>query len=264
MHTRSFRNRDNAKNDDRNVVALRQQQQQQQQLHRQQSSLTRREEGTPLSVVANAFEELARSIESGSRDLQLAQFSAACSLVSVLFGCLGMAFKFAEIEYVAKVQDLLEASKTYDTLENVLDHDLKNGSVRKPGSHSRNLRRVRQGLDLIKALFEQFLSSNGCSLKEAASTAYSQMIQYRRKWKGTLLPVIQLYGTSTTFTHQSISPWTGDSFNHFPIRINIQLRVQQMQTSLGVSSVVYLRRKQSKKKSPIIYSEGPLKYAEFC
>lgn len=107
MHTRSFRNRDNAKNDDRNVVAL--QQQQQQQLHRQQSSLTRREEGTPLSVVANAFEELARSIESGSRDLQLAQFSAACSLVSVLFGCLGMAFKFAEIEYVAKVCSFLSS-----------------------------------------------------------------------------------------------------------------------------------------------------------
>ncbi|XXG40960.1 hypothetical protein AAC387_Pa01g1539 [Persea americana] len=180
MHTRSFRNRDNAKNDDRNAVAL--QQQQQQQLHRQQSSLRRREEGTPLSVVANAFEELARSIESGSRDLQLAQFSTACSLVSILFGCLGMAFKFAEIEYVAKVQDLLEASKTYNTLENVLDHDLNHDTVRKPGSHSRNLRRVRQGLDLIKALFEQFLSSNGCSLKDAASTAYSQVCAPYHTW----------------------------------------------------------------------------------
>lgn len=57
----------------------------------------------PLSAVVEAFEELARIIESGPKDLRLAQFSDACSLVSVLFGCLGMAFKFAELEYVAKV-----------------------------------------------------------------------------------------------------------------------------------------------------------------
>lgn len=57
----------------------------------------------PLSAVADAFEELAKIIESGSKDLRLRQFSDACSLVSVLFGCLGMAFKFAEMKYVAKV-----------------------------------------------------------------------------------------------------------------------------------------------------------------
>ena len=40
-----------------------------------------------------------------------------------------------------------------------LDLDVANGTVRTSGSHSRNLRRVRQGLDLIRALFEQFLST---------------------------------------------------------------------------------------------------------
>lgn len=58
-----------------------------------------------------------------------------------------------------KVHDLVEASKTYATLENVLDRDVANDTVKKPGSHSRNLRRVRQGLDLIRALFEEFLST---------------------------------------------------------------------------------------------------------
>lgn len=136
----------------------------------------------PLSAVVEAFEELARIIESGPKDLRLAQFSDACSLVSVLFGCLGIAFKFAELEYVAKVHDLLEASKTYNTLENVLDHDIDNDTVRKPGSHSRNLRRVRQGLDLLRTLFEQFLSPNGCSLKKAASTAYTQVCAPYHTW----------------------------------------------------------------------------------
>lgn len=58
-----------------------------------------------------------------------------------------------------QVNDLLEASKTFDNLGSILDHDVDDDSVKKPGSLSRHLRRVRQGLDLIKALFEQFLSS---------------------------------------------------------------------------------------------------------
>ncbi|OVA19036.1 Glycolipid transfer protein domain [Macleaya cordata] len=138
---------------------------------------------TPLSLIAEAFEDLSKSIKSKNfEDLRLGTFSEACSLVSVLFGCLGIAFKFAEIEYVAKVQDLVEASKTYDTLRNILDHDVENDTVRKPGSLSRNLRRVRQGLDLIRALFEQFLSSDECSLREAASSAYAEVCAPFHTW----------------------------------------------------------------------------------
>ncbi|XP_043716980.1 ACD11 homolog protein-like [Telopea speciosissima] len=138
--------------------------------------------GTPLSFIADAFEELAKIVSTSSEDLRLVPFSDACSLVSVLFGCLGIAFKFAELEYVAKVRDLVEASKTYDTLKNILDHDVENDSVRTPGSRSRNLRRVRQGLDLIRALFKQFLTSDECSLREAASTAYAQVCAPYHKW----------------------------------------------------------------------------------
>ncbi|CAL9043106.1 ACD11 homolog protein-like [Musa acuminata AAA Group] len=137
---------------------------------------------TPLAAVAQAFEELARLLEAGSGDLRLAPFSDACSLVSILFDSLGLAFKFAEMEYVAKVNDLIEASKTHDTLNKIIDHDLENDTVRKQGSHSRNLRRVRLGLDLVKTLFEQFPSSGGCSLKEAASNAYGQVCAPFHTW----------------------------------------------------------------------------------
>ncbi|WOL09244.1 hypothetical protein Cni_G17997 [Canna indica] len=139
-------------------------------------------EATPLSAVAVAFEELARLLDDGPTDLRIAPFSDACSLVTALFGCLGFAFKFAEMEYVSKVNDLIEASKTYDTLNCILDHDLENDTVRKQGSHSRNLRRVRLGLDLIKALFEQFLSSSECSLKDAASNAYDEVCAPFHAW----------------------------------------------------------------------------------
>lgn len=143
------------------------------------------ERSTPLSAMADAFEDLASSliqvVDSGE-GFRLEPFCEACSLVSVLFGVLGLAFKFAEMEYVAKVNDLLEASKRFDTLSNILDYDVENDSVKKAGSHSRNLRRVRLGLDLMKALFEQFISSSDCSLKDAASTAYTQVCAPYHTW----------------------------------------------------------------------------------
>lgn len=56
------------------------------------------------------------------------------------------------------MRDLLEASKQFATLSSVVEFDLRNKTVKSPGSHTRNLRRVRQGLDLIKELFQNFIS----------------------------------------------------------------------------------------------------------
>ncbi|KAF8040237.1 hypothetical protein BT93_B2468 [Corymbia citriodora subsp. variegata] len=137
---------------------------------------------TSLSGIADAFEKLAGSLSSDGGGLRLDALCDACAPVSVLFGCLGIAFKFAKLEYVSKVSDLTEASKKYVTLENIIDVDVVNRTVKKQGSHTRNLRRVRLGLDLIRALFEQFLSSQDNSLKEAATTAYSQVCAPYHSW----------------------------------------------------------------------------------
>ncbi|XP_017184597.2 ACD11 homolog protein-like isoform X1 [Malus domestica] len=144
----------------------------------------------PLTEIVEAFEELGKILQSHSHNsqrkqhqtLRLDTFSQASTLVSILFSCLGLAFKFAEMEYVSKVKDLVEASRTYDTLESLIDYDVAKGTVKSPGSHSRNLRRVRQGLDLIRALFEQFLSTDDYSLREAASTAYAKVCAPYHSW----------------------------------------------------------------------------------
>ena len=64
----------------------------------------------PLSAIAEAFEDLVKRLKESAKNgttqrqhLRLDVFCDACSLVSVLFNCLGFAFKFAELEYVAKV-----------------------------------------------------------------------------------------------------------------------------------------------------------------
>lgn len=145
------------------------------------------EETRPLRQIAEAFKELQSAIISGNADnndvdVRLAAFSHACSLVSVLFRCLGMAFKFAEMDYVAKVDNLKEASNSIDTLQSMLDLDMKSNSVRVGGSNSRNLLRVKRGLDMVKVLFEQILATNGNSLRDPASIAYAQVLSQHHGW----------------------------------------------------------------------------------
>ncbi|BAT93756.1 ACD11 homolog protein [Vigna umbellata] len=138
----------------------------------------------PLTAIAEAFEELSKWMKENSdgRHIRLDNFCEVASLVSVLFRCLGLAFKFAELEYVAKLEGLLEASKTCPTLQDILEVDVGNDTVKTSGSYSRNLRRVRQGLDLVRAIFEQLLSTEDSSLKDVASTAYGQVCAPYHTW----------------------------------------------------------------------------------
>ncbi|KAK1277771.1 hypothetical protein QJS04_geneDACA022163 [Acorus gramineus] len=142
----------------------------------------------PLRRITEAFDSLAeelRSLQPSSspQGLEVGPLSRACSHVSVLFGFLGFAFKFAESDYVSKVDDLMEASKSISKLPSLLDQDIEQDCVRRGGSHSRNLLRVKRGLDMVKVLFEQILiSDRGNSLKDPASIAYSQVFAPHHSW----------------------------------------------------------------------------------
>ncbi|XP_058099175.1 accelerated cell death 11 [Magnolia sinica] len=136
----------------------------------------------PLKKISEAFKDLAATANSQTLEMEVAPFSNACSHVSVLFSCLGIAFKFAEMDYVAKVADLQEASKSIGTLQSLLNHDIEKNCVRKAGSHSRNLLKVKRGLDMVRVLFEQILASEGDSLKDPASVAYAQVLAPHHGW----------------------------------------------------------------------------------
>ncbi|XP_020095323.1 accelerated cell death 11-like [Ananas comosus] len=142
------------------------------------------EEEKPLRGIAEAFEGLAETAraKAPSSAMEVAPFARACAHVSVLFGCLGIAFKFAEMDYVSKVDDLLEASKSISTLQSMLDLDVEHNRVREAGSHTRNLLRVKRGLDMVKVLFEQILVSEGNSLRNAASIAYAEVFSPHHGW----------------------------------------------------------------------------------
>lgn len=53
----------------------------------------------------------------------------------------------------------MRASSSISTLVVMMDKDIEANCVRKPGSHTRNLLRVKRGLDMVKVLFEQIIAS---------------------------------------------------------------------------------------------------------
>ncbi|PIA31049.1 hypothetical protein AQUCO_05300108v1 [Aquilegia coerulea] len=132
-------------------------------------------EEKPLRKVAEAFEELQTIVNSQPQELGLALLCNACSLILPFFVGLGIALKFAEMDYVSKVEDLCEASKTIISVQSMIDQDIQHNTVKKCGSNSRNLLRVKRALDMMKVLFEQILATEGNSLKCSASTAYTQV-----------------------------------------------------------------------------------------
>lgn len=136
----------------------------------------------PLFAIAKSWKGLQGELGEGQAALRLGSFSQACSLISPLFGCLGIAFKFAEKDYVAKVHDLCGAAKDYATLPAMVDQDIRNGTVRNGGSHTRNLLRVLRGVDMVRVLFEHILVTEGNSLKEPASKAYEQVFAPHHGW----------------------------------------------------------------------------------
>jgi Glycolipid transfer protein (GLTP) len=57
------------------------------------------------------------------------------------------------------VDDLIEASKSILTLNNMIELDIQQDCVRQGGSHTRNLLRVKRGLDMVRVLFEEIVKS---------------------------------------------------------------------------------------------------------
>ncbi|XP_031255966.1 accelerated cell death 11-like [Pistacia vera] len=146
------------------------------------SAMAKSDTDKPLRKIAEAFIELAATINSETADVEVAPFSHACSLVSPLIGCLGIAFKFAEMDYVAKVDDLAVASKSIMTLQALIDHDIEGNCVREVGSHTRYLSRVKRGLDVVRVLFEQIIATEGDSIKDPVSKAYAQVLAPHHGW----------------------------------------------------------------------------------
>ncbi|XP_058183254.1 accelerated cell death 11-like [Rhododendron vialii] len=129
---------------------------------------------TVLTKIAEAFNELADDVNSPSTPprLSLSKFCSACRLLSPLIGCMGIACRFAEIEFSAKVDDLTKASESIDTIEALIDLDIAHSVGKISWSNSRNLIRANRTVDLLRIMFEQILAQRGNFITGPGLTAY--------------------------------------------------------------------------------------------
>ena len=80
-----------------------------------------------------------------------------CKVIIVTFLSFVWCSSLITLLDLLQVDDLVEASKSISTLPSMVELDIQTDTVRKPGSHTRNLLRVKRGIDMVKVLFEQIL-----------------------------------------------------------------------------------------------------------
>lgn len=73
---------------------------------------------------------------------------------------------------------MLDAASLYGTLSKVIDCDVKTDTVKEAESLTRKLRRVRQGLDLVRELFQNFLSTEYVFLSFISFDIVIQLLNY--------------------------------------------------------------------------------------
>ncbi|RVX07678.1 Accelerated cell death 11 [Vitis vinifera] len=139
-----------------------------------------------LTTVADAFSEVAQTVNSPRPYVEIGRLVRACRLLSPLLSSLGV-FKLQRRSFSAKVDDLAEAAKSVHTLESLLDSDIRKNCEKDSNSHSRNLVRVKRSVDMLKIMFEQILARGyghvwGNSIVGPVSTAYKQVFAPYHGW----------------------------------------------------------------------------------
>ncbi|KAB2607408.1 hypothetical protein D8674_007125 [Pyrus ussuriensis x Pyrus communis] len=96
-----------------------------------------------LTRLADEFEQPAAQLNSPVPTMEIDKFTQPCHLVSPLIRHLGVAMKFADIEYSAKVSGVVRAGKSVNTLEDLLDRDIQKNTIKHFSSSSRMLIKVK-------------------------------------------------------------------------------------------------------------------------
>jgi len=139
-------------------------------------------QGKPLTVLADAMHELASTINSNNPHIKVSDVVQFCRICTPAIFFFGIAFKFADLEILDKINNLEEASKKYDTIQAMVKGEIETGVAKNNSSHCRNLVRVKRIIDVVGVLLEQILSSGGNSLIEPSTVAYEQVFGPYHGW----------------------------------------------------------------------------------
>ncbi|CAN6342601.1 unnamed protein product [Urochloa humidicola] len=126
----------------------------------------------PLRKFSRAFQDLSKMVAPNCPPMTVEAFSHACSKLQDLIYLLGEDASFSFDEYAPKVEQIKSASRHASTLEELIDQEKVNNSVKAPDSNSRILLRLKRALEFVKVLFQEMMKVRGVEFPSAAVTAY--------------------------------------------------------------------------------------------
>jgi hypothetical protein len=122
-----------------------------------------------LPTLAERFTRLQQDTQ-----LKTAGFCEAMALILPVFDHLGMFFQFAKQEMSGKVDTLVKAQGEQPTLNEVVAHCKKAGTVTTKNSTARNLHRLLSAVEFIKVLMANLASDPKMTLHNACYDAYNR------------------------------------------------------------------------------------------
>ncbi|RVW45777.1 Accelerated cell death 11 [Vitis vinifera] len=135
-----------------------------------------------LTRIADTMKELADCVNSSTPRLEVHRLVHGCRVGSTLVGYLGLPFKFAQLEFLSKVNDLNKGARADDTLETLIDREIEQNLAKKHYSSSRSLIRVKRSIIMLSVMFEQMVTRGGNSIVGAASKSYEKSFAAYHGW----------------------------------------------------------------------------------
>ncbi|XP_030956464.1 accelerated cell death 11-like [Quercus lobata] len=113
----------------------------------------------PVRKLADSLQVLADTVNSDNPHIKVSDLVQFCRISYTAIFYFGITVKFPDLDPQTKVDNFLEASKKYDTIQDLVESEIKNGTARDNGSPCRTLARLRRVIDLAREVLEQIFTS---------------------------------------------------------------------------------------------------------
>ncbi|KAM3699102.1 hypothetical protein ACB098_05G000100 [Castanea mollissima] len=140
----------------------------------------------PLRKSADSIQALADTVNSENPRIKVSDVVQFCRLNYTFLFYLGIAIKFTDLELQTKVDNLVETSMKYDTIQTLVETEIKNGFAKDNSSHCRNLVRLKRIINLVREVMERILEHGWRkSLVEIFAVAYEQVFAPYHGWNSS-------------------------------------------------------------------------------
>ncbi|XP_065617522.1 accelerated cell death 11-like [Quercus suber] len=113
----------------------------------------------PVRKLADSLQVLADTVNSDNPHIKVSDLVQFCRNSCTAIFYLGITVKFPDLDPQTKVDHFLEASKKYDTIQDLVESEIKNCTAGDKGRPCRTLARFRRIIDLAREVLEQILTS---------------------------------------------------------------------------------------------------------